>query len=47
MNVSLLKAAAQTITPPLKTAFKKCISEDVFVKSIKTAKVVPIFKDGE
>ena len=47
VNVRILKAAAQIITPYLKTAFNKCISEGVFPKSMKIAKVVPIFKDGE
>ena len=47
VNVKIFKAAAQIITPYLKTAYKKCISEDVFPKSMKIAKVVPVFKDGE
>ena len=47
VNVRILEAAAQTITPHLKTAFNNCISEDVFPKSMKAAEVVPILKDGE
>ena len=47
MKLRILKAAAQFITPYLKTAFNKCISGGVFTKAMKIAKVVPIFKDGE
>ena len=47
VNVRILKVAAHIVTPYLKTAFNKCISEGVFPKFMKIAKVVPIFKAGE
>ena len=45
VNVRILRAAAQIITPYLKTAFNKCISRGNFPKSMKIAQVVSIFKD--
>ena len=47
VDVKDLKKAAQIVSPYLKTAFNKCISEGVFPQSMKIAKVVPIFKAGE
>ena len=47
VDVRVLKKAAQIVSPYLKTAFNKCISEGVFPQSMKIAKVVPIFKAGE
>ena len=44
MNVRILKAAAQIITPFLKTAFNKCIFEGVFPESMKIAKVFRFLK---
>ena len=46
IDVRILKKAAQIVSPYLSTAFNKCISEGVFPKSLKIAKVVPIYKDG-
>ena len=47
IDVRVLKKAAQVVSPYLKTAFNKCISEGVFPQCMKIAKVVPIFKTGE
>ena len=47
VDVRALKKAAQIVSPYLKTAFNKCISEGDFPKCMKIAKVVPIFKAGE
>ena len=47
VNVRMLKVAAHIVTPYVKTALNKCISEGVFPKFMKIAKVVPIFKAGE
>ena len=47
INVRVLKKAAHIVSPYLKTAFNKCVSEGVFPQSMKIAKVIPIFKAGE
>ena len=47
VDVRVLKKAAHIVSPYLKTAFNKCISEGIFPQSMKIAKVVPIFKGGE
>ena len=47
VDVRVLKKAEQIVSPYLKTAFNKCISEGVFPQRMKVAKIVPIFKAGE
>ena len=47
VDFRVLKNAAQIVSPYLKTAFNKGISEGVFSQSMKIAKVVPICKAGE
>ena len=47
VDVRVLKNAAHIVGPYLKAAFNKCILNGVFPRSMKIAKVVPIFKAGE
>ena len=47
VDVRVLMKAAQIDSPYLKTAFNKCISEGIFLQSMKTAKLFPIFKVRE
>ena len=47
VDVRVLKKAAQIVSPYLKAAFNKRISEGVFPQSMKIANVVPIFEAGE
>ena len=47
IEVAVLKKASEDLSPYLKTAFNKCINAGVFPQSMKIAKVIPIFKDGQ
>ena len=47
ISSKILKTAAPIISSYLKTAFNKCIAECVFPRSLKIAKIIPIFKAGD
>ena len=47
ISSKILKKAAPIITSYLETAFNKCIAECVFPRSLKIAKIIPIFKAGD
>ena len=47
ISSKILKKVAPIISSYLKTAFNKCIAECVFQRSLKIAKIYPIFKAGD
>ena len=47
IEVTVLKKASVVLSPYPKIAFKKSINAGMFSQSMKIAKVIPIFKDGE
>ena len=47
ISSKILKTAAPIKSSYLKTAFNECIAECVFPRSLKIAKIIPIFKAGD
>ena len=43
----VLKLGARSLSPTLSTLINECFSTGVFPKSLKIARVTPIFKDGD
>ena len=43
----ILKCCLPVIEPAIAAAFNKCIEERTFLKCLKIAKVIPIFKEGD